>query len=81
MQNSEKKHDSVNNPQHYTSGKIECIDAIKESMTHESFLGFLKGNVQKYIWRYEKKSNPIQDLEKAKWYLTELIKEISNLQS
>ena len=42
-------------------------------MTEEAFNGFLKGNVQKYMWRYEKKENPVQDLMKAKWYLERLI--------
>ena len=47
-----KQHDPVNSPSHYASGGIECIDAIKASMSHEAFLGYLKGNVQKYMWRY-----------------------------
>lgn len=68
--------DAVNNPSHYTDGNIECIDAIKASMSEEEFKGFLKGNVMKYIWRYEKKEKPKQDLEKAQWYLTKLIEQL-----
>ena len=67
--------DAVNHPSHYTGGDIECIDAIKASMTNEAFLGYLKGNIQKYLWRYEKKVAPMEDLKKAKWYLERLIKE------
>ena len=67
--------DPVNRPSHYTEGGIECIDAIKASMSTESFLGFLKGNVQKYMWRYEKKVAPVEDLKKAQWYLSKLIEE------
>ena len=67
--------DPVNRPSHYTEGGIECIDAIKASMSTESFLGFLKGNVQKYMWRYEKKAAPVEDLKKAQWYLSKLIEE------
>ncbi len=70
-----KRHDPVNNPSHYASGGIECIEAIKASMSHEAFLGYLKGNVQKYMWRYEKKVNPAEDLRKARWYLDRLIEE------
>ena len=70
-----KQHDPVNSPSHYASGGIECIDAIKASMSHEAFLGYLKGNVQKYMWRYEKKVNPSEDLKKARWYLDKLIEE------
>jgi len=68
-----RQHDPVNSPSHYASGGIECIDAIKASMSHEAFLGYLKGNVQKYMWRYEKKVNPSEDLKKARWYLDKLI--------
>lgn len=70
-----KQHDPVNSPSHYASCGIECIDAIKASMSHEAFLGYLKGNVQKYMWRYEKKVNPSEDLKKARWYLDKLIEE------
>jgi hypothetical protein len=69
------KQDVVNHPTHYTSGSIECIDAIKASMGQEKFNGYLKGNIIKYIWRYELKQNPVQDLEKAQWYLNRLIQE------
>lgn len=69
------KHDSVSRPAHYASGGVECIEAIKASMSREAFLGYLKGNVQKYMWRYEKKANPPEDLKKARWYLDRLIAE------
>ena len=65
----------VNSPPHYNSGDIECIDAIKESMTPEAFKGYLKGNIQKYIWRYENKKG-VEDLKKAQWYLNKLIKTV-----
>ena len=68
--------DPVNHPSHYTSGEIECIDAIKASMSKESFLGFLKGSIIKYCWRYEKKVNPAEDIKKAGWYRDRLEKEL-----
>ncbi|MDU4943857.1 MAG: DUF3310 domain-containing protein [Mixta calida] len=68
--------DNVNHPSHYTTGGIECIDAMKASMTSEAFLGYLKGNIQKYLWRYEKKLAPAEDLKKARWYLDRLIAEV-----
>ena len=70
-----KETDMVNHPGHYCKGGIECIDAIKASMTEEAFKGFLKGNVMKYVYRYESKEKPLEDLQKAKWYLERLIKE------
>lgn len=66
--------DSVNHPSHYTQGKIECIDAIKDIMTPEAFQGFLKGNIMKYVWRADKK-NGIEDYKKARRYLNYLIQE------
>lgn len=68
--------DPVSHPSHYTKGGVECIDAIKASMTEEAFKGFLKGNVMKYVYRYESKSKPLEDLKKAKWYLEKLISEV-----
>jgi len=67
--------DIVNQPSHYNTGEIECIYAIKASMSHDAFCGYLKGNIQKYLWRYESKhsNNPTIDLEKAEWYLKFLI--------
>lgn len=68
-------HNPVTNPAHYADsfGGIQCIDAIETSMSTEEFKGFLKGNVQKYVWRYSQK-NGAEDLKKAKWYLERLIK-------
>lgn len=71
--NLDAPEDQVNNPRHYASGAVECIDAIEASMTPEAFKGYLKGNIIKYMWRYEKKVNPVQDLEKAQWYQKKLI--------
>lgn len=67
--------DPVNHPNHYTSGGIECIDAIKASMTPIEYAGFLKGQVLKYAWRYRLKGKPVQDLKKARFYLDRLIQE------
>ena len=71
----EEAKDMVNSPDHYiTDGGIECIEAIEASMTPEAFRGYCKGNVLKYLWRYEKKSkdNSVEDLEKSQWYLERL---------
>ena len=73
---SPSKKDNIN-PSHYKSGEIECIDAIKSSMTKDEFQGALKANILKYIWRFPKKKG-IEDLYKAKWYLNRLISESEN---
>ena len=68
-------HDPVNSPSHYAQGGIESIEAIQASMSSEAFKGFLKGNCQKYLWRYEHK-NGKEDLLKCQWYLNKLIETI-----
>lgn len=70
---AEKKADMVNAPAHYTSGKVECIDAIESMLTRDEFIGFLRGNILKYQWRYKIK-NGVEDLKKAQWYFDRLIK-------
>lgn len=65
--------DMVNHPSHYTSGKIECIDAL-ESAT-EGLTGIeavCTANAIKYLWRWKRK-NGTEDLKKAKWYIDKLI--------
>jgi hypothetical protein len=57
--------DLVNHPPHYKAGGIEVIDFIEAKD-----LNFRLGNAVKYISRAGKKdSDPVQDLEKAAWYL------------
>jgi hypothetical protein len=64
--------DVVNHPSHYTQGDIECIEAIEASMSKDAFKGYLKGNIMKYLWRYEQKGG-LESLQKAEWYLKELL--------
>ena len=68
----EENNDPVNFPSHYKQGGVECIDAIKSCLGNE-FSSYLQGNAMKYLWRYEHKGKPIQDLEKAKWFIEKLI--------
>ena len=67
-----KAKDNVNRPSHYRKGKVECIDAIK-SATGDGYQFYLQGNIIKYMWRFNHK-NGLEDLQKAQWYLSELIK-------
>ncbi len=67
--------DNVNRPDHYTAGGIECIQAIKASMSPEEYQGYLKGNALKYLWRFRHK-NGVEDLKKAQVYLNWLIAEL-----
>lgn len=60
--------DLVKSPPHYTQGKIEVIDYIRDKLTKEQFIGYCIGNVLKYVSRYQLKGGK-QDLEKAEVYL------------
>ena len=72
-----KKVDPVEQPDHYNKGAIEAIEAIKASMPEQEFNGYLKGNALKYLWRYDYKGKPVEDLRKCRWYIDRLIKEIN----
>ena len=69
------KSDNVNHPKHYCKGGLECIQVIKVQLTPEQNIGYLYGNVLKYMWRWPEK-NGIEDLRKAKHYLEWLIEEV-----
>lgn len=73
---SNMKSDNVNSPAHYRQGETECIEAIKASISEEGFKDYLKGNVIKYIWRYEHKGKTMEDIGKAIWYLNRLKDEL-----
>lgn len=56
--------DMVNHPPHYQNHDIfpgECID-YTESMT------FTQGNAFKYVWRWNSKGDPLENLKKALFY-------------
>ena len=69
--------DMVNSPPHYNKAGIECIDAIAAA-TGDGYEHYLQGNILKYLWRYRYK-NGTEDLKKAQWYLTKLIKEVEGM--
>jgi hypothetical protein len=73
-----RSHDPVDHPKHYNShpSGIECIVVARHH-------NFNIGNVFKYLWRAGLKAgagehptnnaSTVQDLEKARWYLTDEI--------
>ncbi len=68
-----EEEDVINHPSHYTDGKIEVWDYIKDKN-----LNYFLGNAVKYISRAGKKEHDkyVQDLKKAIAYLN---KEIENV--
>ena len=71
----ETKEDMVNSPSHYMQGRVEAIEVIEDSISSAPtpMLGFLQGQVLKYVLRLWHKKNSKEDAEKAKWYLNKLI--------
>lgn len=65
------ENDMVNHPPHYTTGKIEVIDFIRDQQ-----FDYLEGNVVKYVARARHKGKELQDLKKAAWYLNRRIEEL-----
>ena len=67
------------NPDHYKTGKIECIDALETvaALNKNSDEVVAQCNVIKYLWRYNSKhDDPLTDLLKAQWYLERLINKV-----
>lgn len=66
---------NVDHPFHYNMGDIEVIDAIE---AWDFGQGFNRGNAIKYIVRAGMKegSDEIEDLEKAKWYISREIERV-----
>jgi len=62
---------NVHHPKHY-GGEDNPYEAIK--VIEAKDFSFIEGNVLKYLFRYKEK-NGIEDLWKAHWYLTRLIKQ------
>jgi hypothetical protein len=63
--------DSVHHPKHYNShpSGVECIDVVEH-------FTFNVGNAVKYLWRAGLKSNLLEDLYKARWYIDREIQKV-----
>jgi len=58
----------VNQQSHYTRFAIQPLEFCKVNN-----LGYLEGNVIKYVCRYPYKGTPLRDLQKARDYIDHLI--------
>lgn len=54
----------MNHPEHYNAhpSGVECIQVTEH-------MNFNIGNAMKYLWRADEKGDPLQDLQKARWYI------------
>ena len=71
------KEDMVNHPPHYKKGDMEAIKVIEAGIGDQGFVGYLLGNIMKYLLRFPHKGKPVEDLKKARWYLDRLILVVS----
>lgn len=64
---------SVDHPKHYNAhpSGVECIEIVRH-------MSFNVGNAMKYLWRADEKGAPIEDLEKALWYINDEIAKRKN---
>ena len=78
MDEEKKSEDMVNHPSHYTSGGVECIDAITSALSsyEDSVDSWLVGQVIKYLWRAPLKGKYEEDIKKAQFYLNRLVEKI-----
>jgi hypothetical protein len=53
----------------------KALDPQPWDVVHSWGMGFLDGNVVKYVSRADYKSNKLEDLRKARWYLDAAIKQ------
>lgn len=61
-------------PKHYEG--LQPLEVMRAWMSEEEYLGFLYGNVIKYLGRYKRKGTPLEDLNKARDYLDWLIEKV-----
>ena len=67
----------VSHPSHYQCGKYEVIDIIEDATKDlTGIFAVDTGHILRYILRWNKKGNPRQNIEKAMWYCTHLLKEL-----
>lgn len=67
-----KTEDVVNHPTHYTSGSVECIDAMQSAFGSDALASYCRINAFKYVWRASLK-NGREDIKKAVWYLNKYL--------
>ena len=65
--------ESTLEPSYYHQNGQDLIDHLSEIFNTDMFIGFMTGNIFKYLTRWQHK-NGIEDLEKAQVYLNRLIK-------
>lgn len=67
----------MNEPKYYNQDGLSPLKAFELGLlSHDEYIGFIKGNVIKYVVRCDKKGQGVSDIDKAIAYLTLLKKEM-----
>lgn len=64
--------DEPTSPDYYKVGGYEALDIIKAKLTPKEWVGYLKGNILKYLMRANYKGHHDLDCGKAAYYAKEL---------
>lgn len=65
----------MNEPEYYCKDGLSPIGAFKQGLiSKEEYIGFIKGNIIKYVVSCDKKGQGLSDIDKALSYL-ELLKD------
>lgn len=62
---------------HYRNKSVQPWEAMEAWMSHEEFVGFLRGNAIKYLARCNEKGG-IEDVKKAQHYTEKLLEVLGN---
>lgn len=62
--------------EHHYDGAVQPIELMQAQMTFEEFIGFLKGNIIKYVSRLGKKDAPEREVMKIIQYTHWLLKAV-----
>ena len=68
-------HVESENPDHYKTGGIECIDALRDALGHEGFIAYCRGQIIRYAWRIGKKDACLVEALKLENYANWLVDE------
>lgn len=71
---AERENNMVNHPPHYTFSKYEVADVADEWFGTEPLLW----NATKYLARWDKKGDAVENLEKAVWFIKRKIDKIKS---
>lgn len=80
---AESKANSVEHPSHYTQGRFETIEMIEEITKgySDGFVAHCVGTAVKYESRAPfKHASPLEDLKKARQYLTFAIEHLERME-